>query len=283
MKALFVAVSGNAKTGPIPATITERASCPSSCALYGNGCYAFYGALGHFWKGVSEGTRGVSWDELCAKVAALPTRTLWRYAQAGDLPGAGDAVDAELLRQLVVANRGKRVIAFTHKPVLPNTAVARRNKTIIAAANTAGFTINLSANNPAEADALADLETAPVVTIVAHDYARRAVRHRSKSRPDEWAETIAEWRDRIARLPRRTHAGRRLAICPATYTNATCKSCGACAEPRDAVIAFPAHGGAWQMVEKATAARDVPPGTSWAFLEHRTMAQVIADEKATAA
>jgi hypothetical protein len=161
---------------------------------------------------------------------------------------------------------------------LPNTAVARHNRTMVAAANTAGFTINLSANNPAEADTLADLGIAPVVTIVAHDYARRAVRHRSKSRPDGWAETITEWRNRIASLPRRTPAGLRIAICPATYTSATCQSCGACAEPRDAVIAFPAHGPAWQMVEKATAARDVPPGTSWAFLEHRTMAQVIADE-----
>lgn len=192
MKALFVAVSGNAKTGPIPATITERASCPSSCALYEHGCYAFCGALGYFWTGVSEGTRGGSWDELCAKVAALPRRTRWRYAQAGDLPGADDTIDAELLRRLVVANRGKRVIAFTHKPVLPDTAVARRNRTIIAAANTAGFTTNLSANNPAEADALAGLEIAPVVTILAHEYARRALRHRSKTRPDEWAETIAE-------------------------------------------------------------------------------------------
>ena len=162
--------------------------------------------------------------------------------------------------------------------MLPDAAVARRNRTIIAVANTAGFTINLSANNPAEADALADLAIAPVVTIVAPDYARRAIRHRSKSRPDEWAKTVAEWRNRIASLPRRTPAGRRIAICPATYTNATCKSCGACAEPRDAVIAFPAHG-AWRMVEKATAAPDVPPGTSWAFLEQRTMAQVIADEK----
>jgi hypothetical protein len=33
------------------------------------------------------------------------------------------------------------------------------------------------------------------------------------------------------------------------------------------------------MVEKATAARDVAPGESWAFREHRTMAEVIADEK----
>src|SRR5260370_19231328 len=194
MKALFVAVSQNAKTGPIPATITERGSCWSGCALDEKGCYAFYGALGHFRSGVSEGTRGGSWDELCAKVAALPKRTLWRYAQAGDLPGIDDAIDAELLRQLVVANRGKRVIAFTHKPLLPDTAVAASNRSIIAAVNTVGFVVNVSANNAAEADALAELAIAPVVTILAHDYARRAVRHRAKRRPDEWAETIAALR-----------------------------------------------------------------------------------------
>jgi hypothetical protein len=278
VKTLFTPVSQNAKTGPIPVTITEKASCWSGCALYEKGCYAFYGALGHFWSGVSEGTRGGSWDELCTKVAALRKRTLWRYAQAGDLPGIDDAIDAELLGRLVIANRGKKVIAFTHKPVLPDTPVARRNRSVIAIANTLGFTINLSANNPAEADALADLEIGPVVTILAHDYARRAVRHRAKGRSDEWAETIAEWRDRIAPLPTRTPGGRRIAICPATYTAATCKSCGACAEPRDAVIGFPAHG-PWRMVEKATAAREVAVGESWAFREHRTMAEVIAQEK----
>src|SRR6202049_5026536 len=169
VKTLFTLVSQNAKTGPIAVTITEKASCWSGCALYEKGCYAFYGALGHFWKGVSAGTRGGSWDELCARVAKLPKRTLWRYAQAGDLPGADDAIDVGLLRQLVVANRGKRVIAFTHKPVLPDTATAALNRCVIAVANTVGFTINLSANNPAEADALADLGIAPVVTILARD------------------------------------------------------------------------------------------------------------------
>jgi hypothetical protein len=282
VKTLFTQVSQNAKTGPIPVTITEKASCWTGCALYEKGCYAFYGALGHFWSSVSEGTRGGSWEELRAKVAALPKRTLWRYAQAGDLPGTDDAIDVELLWQLVVANRGKQVIAFTHKPVLPDTPTARRNRCVIAVANAAGFTINLSANHPAEADALVDLAIGPVVTILAHDYARRAVRHRAKGRPDEWAETIAQWRDRIAPLPVRTPAGRRIAICPATYTDATCKSCGACAERREAVIGFPAHG-PWRMVEKATVARNVPVGQNWAFREHRTMAEVIAEEKSLTA
>ena len=282
MKTLFTRVSENAKTGPIPVTITEKASCWTGCALHGQGCYAFYGALGHFWTGVSQGTRGGSWDELCAKVKALPRRTLWRYAQAGDLPGADDAINRPLLRQLVVASRGRKVIAFTHKPVLPETAVALANRETIAEANAAGFTVNLSADNPAQGDALAELKIGPVVTILAHEYARKAVRHRSKGRPDAWSETIAQWRDRIAALPRHTPAGRRVAICPATYSAATCASCGACAEPRKAVIGFPAHG-AWRMAEKATAARDVPVGQSWAFTDHRSMAEVIANEKARTA
>ncbi len=75
--------------------------------------------------------------------------------------------------------------------MLPVNPVAARNRSI-AVANTVGVTINLSANNPAEADALADLEIAPVVTILAYEYARRAVRHRAKARPYEWAETIPE-------------------------------------------------------------------------------------------
>jgi hypothetical protein len=141
--------------------------------------------------------------------------------------------------------------------------------------------VNLSADTPAHADRLADLGIAPVVTVLARAYARGAVRHRFKRQRDEWAESIGDWRDRTALLPRSTPAGRRIAICPATYSDATCKTCGACGRVGDAVIGFPAHG-AWQKVEKATAARDVAAGEPWIFLNHRTMADVIADE-ATAA
>src|SRR5262244_2791043 len=65
--------------------------------------------------------------------------------------------------------------------------------------------------------------------------------------------------------------------CPATYSDATCKTCGACTRLREDVIGFPAHG-RWRQVEAATAARDVALGVSWTFPEHRTMAEVIADE-----
>ena len=52
MRVQFIAVSQNAKTGPIPVSIVERASCWAGCALYENGCYAETGALAmHRWSG----------------------------------------------------------------------------------------------------------------------------------------------------------------------------------------------------------------------------------------
>ena len=58
-------------------------------------------------------------------------------------------------------------------------------------------------------------------------------------------------------------------------------SCGACARVRDAVIGFPALG-ALAKSQAAMAARDVPAEASWAFRDHRTMAEVIAEETAAA-
>ena len=124
MQTHFIAVSQNAKTGPIPVSIIERASCWPGCTFFQNGCYAETGALGLHWHRVSHGSTGGSWAEFCAKVAALRPGRLWRYAQAGDLPGYGAQIDPELLDELVAANTGKAVIAFTHKPVLGCTAAA---------------------------------------------------------------------------------------------------------------------------------------------------------------
>src|ERR1700758_5175648 len=164
MKVQFIAVSQNAKTGPIPASIVERASCWRGCALYENGCYAESGALAMHWDRVSRGLAGGSWSEFCGKIAALRPGRLWRYAQAGDLPGYGPAIDGGLLQMLVAANAGKRVIAFPHKPVLGDDPLAVENRRLIAMAVEAGFTVNLSADNPAHADELASLGIAPVVT-----------------------------------------------------------------------------------------------------------------------
>jgi hypothetical protein len=267
----------NRKTGQIPTAYVARESCPSSCPLLGKGCYAETGNIGLHWRKMN----GVPWAKFCLMVAEkLGPRQLWRYGVAGDLPGFGGLIDRAALQLLTTANMRRPVIAYTHKPVLdgahPNAAANRR---FIAEAIEGGLMLNLSGNNPSHADALADLDLAPVVTILPKAYARR---HRSLGRGKrEWAETIGEYRERVSILPRHTPAGRRVAVCPASYADTTCASCGACAKAHGAIIGFPAHG-AWRVAERATAARDVPPGERWTF-QHPTMAEVIADEEAAAA
>ena len=266
---------GNRKTGDIPTAYVARESCPLGCPLLGKGCYAETGNIGLHWRRM----RGVPWATFCRTVAEkLGPGQLWRYAVAGDLPGFSGLIDRAALELLTAANGHRPVIAYTHKPVLDGEhPAAPANRHFIAEAIGGGFLVNLSANDPSHADALADLGLAPVVTILPHAYARR---RRSLGRGrQEWSETIGQFRDRLAALPTHTPAGRRIAVCPATYTEATCDACRACARPREAVIGFPAHGG-WRVVEQAMAARDVPPGERWTFADHRTMAEIIADEAA---
>ena len=62
MRVHITARSGNAKTGPIPVTTTERASCPTTCPFYDKGCYAKSGPLALHWRKVSDGERGTDWQ-----------------------------------------------------------------------------------------------------------------------------------------------------------------------------------------------------------------------------
>jgi hypothetical protein len=145
------------------------------------------------------------------KIAALPKGTLWRHNQAGDLPGEGDAISAFHMGELIRANKGKRGFTYTHKPM--NSA---RNIEAVRAANQEGFTVNLSADNLAEADKLADMAIGPIVVVLPAERTRATV----------------------------TPKGRKVAICPATISdNVTCADCGLCAlVNRKAIIGFPAHG-----------------------------------------
>ena len=163
------------------------------------------------WAKVTRGERGDNWTTFCNSVESLPLGQLWRHNQAGDLPGLGDAIDVRALSELVSANVGKKGFTYTHKPL-----ANERNREAIRKANAKGFTINLSANNLAHADTLADLGIAPVVTVLPTDTEGKTLN---------------------------TPKGRKVIVCPATYRDdITCKSCGLCQKNRAAIVGFPAHG-----------------------------------------
>jgi len=206
MKYHFIRTSANSKTGAIPVTYTERASCPPSCAHYRADCYAedFYTRMA--WDKVPE--RGGDVAALCASIAALPDGQLWRHNVAGDLPGDGENVDPVALGEIVRANIGRRGFTYTHKKSADAIDWA-------AHATRWGFTVNLSADDAGEADALAKTGL-PVCAIVPSDTPEKS----------------------------ETPAGRTIIVCPAqTRDDVTCETCGLCARAdRRVIIGFRAHG-----------------------------------------
>jgi hypothetical protein len=221
--------SRNRKTGPIPVATISNRTCPSSCPLKGNGCYAESGPLRLHWDAVSKGKRGTSFDDFCRRISMLPRHQLWRYGQAGDLPGDGDEIDGEALMKLAKANARRPIIAYTHKP--PN----EENLKHLRAAAQKGFTVNLSADSLEDADQLAEIGL-PVVAVLPADYGR------SKA-GGTWAEDLRTYNERVSHMPTRTPEGRQIAVCPATYTDTDCGRCLLCASARkEVIIGFPAHG-----------------------------------------
>lgn len=207
--------SKNAKTGPIPVTTTSADTCPDACPLKaGNGCYAGGGPLAIHWRALTEGKRGGTLADLAKAIRRMPAGQLWRHNQAGDLPGIGDAIDAVDLAALVAANRGRKGFTFTHKPV--TGAAHEGNREAVKAANAAGFTVNLSANNLGEADALLAADCGPVAVIVPEDM------------PGKF----------------QTPAGYRGVVCPAQQRDdMDCARCGLCAKQnRGVVVGFRVHG-----------------------------------------
>ena len=208
----FIAKSSNSKTGAIPVTNSDRHTCPDSCKLKNNGCYASSGYYTRLnWDKVTDGSRGGNWDSLCESVSNLKPGTLWRHNVSGDLPRKGALIDDRKLYQLITANKGRSGFTYTH-----HNMRSKRNRIAIESANHNGFTINLSADNPGEADKLKALHIAPVVSIV----------------PESQLTNFT------------TKGGNKVVICPAVIKdNVTCKTCQMCARPnRDTIIGFPAHG-----------------------------------------
>lgn len=206
MKYHYTQATTNRKTGPIPTTYSSRETCPPSCPHYRSTCYAegFHTAMN--WNRVDQ--RGTDIHGLAHAISRLPKGQLWRHNVAGDLPGEGESVDAAALGEIVRANRGRRGFTYTHKKSAQAIQWAKH-------ATDWGFTVNLSADDAGEADALAATGL-PVVCIVPIDTPKHTT----------------------------TPQGRKILVCPAQTTDyMTCALCGLCQRAdRSQIIGFRAHG-----------------------------------------
>lgn len=211
--------SENGKTGPIPVSISERSTCPTTCPFYDKGCYAKYGPAAIHWRKVSTKQKGSGWQEFCDKIANLPENQLWRHNQSGDLPHNSGNIDYRKLRALITANKGRRGYTYTHHILNEHNRVCLEN------ANGMGFTVNASTESVEDADKIMTEYGIPAVAVVNSETARRFSK---------------------------TKSGRKVIQCPATvYDNVNCSTCGLCANAdRDYIIAFPSHGVAKKTVNE---------------------------------
>ncbi len=209
--------SSNAKVGKIPVTTSSKKTCPDSCPLLNNGCYASAGFHTNLhWDKVTSGERGVSIDDLCKQIQELPVGQLWRHNVAGDLIGNADKIDKKALNSLVKANKGRLGFTYTHYPM-----TKKHNVDAIRKANAGGFVVNISANNPEQARTIKDKLGLPVVTVVSSDF----------------------WQGH--------HRQQNIVRCPAETNDAiTCKTCKLCArQNRSDIVGFTVHGSKTKQAE----------------------------------
>ena len=211
MRVFYVEASDNVKTGKIPVSYIEEATCPQVCPLKKAGCYAELGPSSTQWKKADKVETSISFEEYLTRIKKIERGRLHRYGVAGDLPGFGNRLDQDLLLELAKANAGRQGFLYTHKPLWHDG-----EREAIQEANARGLTINLSADTLQEADRKVNYGVAPVVVIIPSD-------------PALW--------------PSQTPEGRRIVVCPATTHGKTCLECRLCAVPaRSYIIGLAAHG-----------------------------------------
>lgn len=208
-------VSKNKKTGPIAVTTSGKNTCPSSCSFKGNGCYAESGPLNIHWNKVTQGDkRSITASQLMDAIRAIPSGSIWRHNQGGDLmpsPNNAEHIDSDFLKDLTRANKVGRKKGFTYTHYSLNTHNIMRIKR----ANLSGFTVNVSADNASQAARIFKDHRLPTVTVLPMGAPNIQV-----------VDSV------------------RVIACPAEKSpKVNCATCKLCADSkRDYVIGFRAHG-----------------------------------------
>ena len=201
--------AGNSKTGAMLLVRSPRSTCPESCGLKGNGCYAENFPIALHW--MKQDTTGVDFSVVLYAIRTLPKGSIWRLFEAGDFepsPENPEIISPSQVVSLLAANKDKRGFGYTHYPVLPNLEALQL---IISS----GLTINASADSLEQAKLYFELGL-PTTLLVAENFPKD-----------------------------KTVDGLRVVVCPnqSTPSKPTCLQCQLCQNPdRDYVIGFRAHG-----------------------------------------
>ncbi len=201
----LIAESGNSKTGDMPVSYQHRETCNKDCPFKDEECLAEHGFIPFHWNKVDRGERGTSWPYFVSDIAQLP-RDIWRFGVAGDLPHHNGRISKRAVNELIQANDGREVIAFSHHDHTKWTNILRFKE-----ANEGGFTLNRSFERAKDAVAYTKRYNLPAVTTMPLSSPKSQVID-----------------------------GVRVVMCPAKPDNdITCKSCRLCAKSkRKCVVGF---------------------------------------------
>lgn len=206
--------SHNSKTGPIPVSMTETASCPKECPMKDKECYARFSFLGIQWSKVGKTKSSNNWNAFCQRVKQFATGQLWRHNQAGDLPQnkKGKLHKPDCMR-LAKAAEHTRGWTYTHY----DPKDSHNRETIREMNAVGGLVVNLSADSLTEADDYVQLGIGPVVV------------------------TLPE---NTPHIGNKTPKDVQIVICPAqTQDDMTCERCKLCQiRDRKSIVGFLAHG-----------------------------------------
>jgi len=215
--------SKNRKVGEIAVSTSDKDTCPESCSLKDEDCYARFGPLGIHWGKIGPGQRGDNWTGFCKRLLTLPIGSMFRHNQAGDLPkNKNETINFRKIKQLVRAIVMRSLKAWTYTHFDPTI---KHNADAIEYCNKNGFTVNMSADSLADADKYYNLGIGPVTVVLPNDSPTKKLR---------------------------TPGNLPIVVCPAQTNEAmNCQACKLCSVAnRKSIVGFLAHGTAKKRLTK---------------------------------
>ena len=228
-KKAFTVVSTNKKTGKMFVGKTDSSTCWNGCGIF-KACYGKYGPISWKWNDLNRMQRRYakkSWSVFLTALGNLKSGEKWRDQEVGDLPTQESKkvrISKNRIKELATAAEHTQGWTYSHHKVLPrpwenhDSETVIHNRESIKYLNSGnGYTVNLSADNLAQADEKLALGIGPVCVTVPPNTVK----------------------DKTTNTP----GGATVRQCPHEYAGTQCIDCSWCKDKdRKFVVLFTGHG-----------------------------------------